>query len=397
MSNKKIYYLNLVFLGESRVGKTSIIKRIIGQGFDESMLPTIGFENYFFETLKLFNDKDSEISIRIIDTCGQERFHSPCKGVVQSADIIIFVRDNINENFDYWFKFVEDIVDINSKKVIYCLNKTDLISEMDKEKIFRELQEINIRKEHKATIQCVSSKNSDGIFNLKSIIEEKSREIILNELQRKKYNINIILIGGVSVGKSSLIERIINNSFELNSIDPTFFTDIRQVKVDLKNHSSINYKYFDVGGEEKNIVNWIKYLDNIDIIIFVINKDQIKIDTSIIEERVLLSDKKIICCLNKKDLLSDAENEQILKSFKETNDKLKKYPILLVSAKTSDGIKELKSQIHEYTLNIIEEKKNENKEQNYISSIERRKNSIILEPNIKKNKRDEKNGGSCSC
>ena len=193
--------------------------------------------------------------------------------------------------------------------------------------------------------------------------------------------INIILIGGVSVGKSSLIERIINNSFGLNSIGPTFFIDIKHVKVDLKNHSSINYKYFDVGGEENNIHTWIHYLDNIDIIIFVINKDEIKINY----------------CLNKKDLLSDAENEQILKSFKETNDKLKKYPILLVSAKTSDGIKELKSQIHEYTLTIIEEKKNENKEQNYISSIERRKNSIILEPNIKKNKRDEENDGSCSC
>ena len=196
------------------------------------------------------------------------------------------------------------------------------------------MQDINIKKEHKATVQCVSSKSSDGIFNLKSLIKEKSREIISNESQRNRYNINIILIGGVAVGKSSLIERIINDYFESDSHAPTFFTDIKHTKVDLKNHSSINFKYFDVSGQENNIHTWIHYLDNVDIIIFVNNKDSIKINTSKIEKRVLLSDKKVICCLNKKDLISDAENEQILKSFKEANDKLIKYPILSVSAKT---------------------------------------------------------------
>ena len=72
-----------------------------------------------------------------MDTAVQERYHSTRKGVIQKADIIIFVRDNIKENFDYWFQFVEDIIDINSKKVIYCLNKTDLISEEEKKKFLK--------------------------------------------------------------------------------------------------------------------------------------------------------------------------------------------------------------------------------------------------------------------
>ena len=397
METKKNYCINCMFLGESGVGKTSIIRRLIGQGFEVNMLPTTAIEKYFFKEIKCLNDKDSEITIKILDTAGQERYHSTCKGVVQKADIIIFVRDNIKENFDYWFGFVKDIIDISSKKVIYCLNKTDLISEKEKEKIFDELQDINVKKEHKAAVQCVSSKSSDGIFNLKSLIKEKSREIISNELQRNRYNINIILIGGVAVGKSSLIERIINDHYELDSQAPTFYTDIKQAKVDLKNHSSINFKYFDVSGQENNIHTWIHYLDNVDIIIFVNNKDSIKINTSKIEKRVLLSDKKVICCLNKKDLISDAENEQILKSFKEANDKLIKYPILSVSAKTSDGIEELKSQILKYSLDIIEVKKNELKNQNYSSSIERRESSFNLEPSIKKNKNFKDKDKSCSC
>ena len=96
----------------------------------------MAIEKYFFKEIKCLNDKDSEITIKILDTAGQERYHSTCKGVVQKADIIIFVRDNIKENFDYWFRFVKDIIDISSKKVIYCLNKTDLISEEKKKKIF---------------------------------------------------------------------------------------------------------------------------------------------------------------------------------------------------------------------------------------------------------------------
>ena len=65
----------------------------------------------------------------------------------------------------------------------------------------------------------------------------------------------------------------------------------------------------------------------------------------------------IICCINKKDLYSDVENEDTIRDFKVKNDKLKDQPIILVSAKNSDGIKELKDKIVEYSLNIINPKK----------------------------------------
>ena len=40
--------------------------------------------------------------------------------------------DNKVNNLDLWFNFVENIMDIEAKKVIYCLNKTDLMSENEK-------------------------------------------------------------------------------------------------------------------------------------------------------------------------------------------------------------------------------------------------------------------------
>jgi small GTP-binding protein len=231
----------------------------------------------------------------------------------------------------------------------------------------------------------VSSKNSDGILTLKSFIEEKSEEIISFELQKHIYNINIILIGPTYVGKSSLIERIINNTFNFNSHEPTGGPDIKQVKVDLKNHSSINYKYIDVSGQERYISTWISFLDKADIIIFVNNKDELKVNISNIEERVLLSDKKIICCINKKDLFSDGENREALKQFKIINNKLKDKQIILVSALTSSGIRELKNKIKEYSINIIEEKKNKSQSKKIDFTTERLINkSFELDPSTNK-------------
>ena len=300
--NKKLYCVNLVFLGESGVGKTSIIQRLLGKGFKENTLSTIGLSANFYSIIKFENEEkdDSEISVQIWDTAGQEKYHCLCKGIIQRADIIIFVRDNQRENFDFWHNFVENLINIESKKIIYCLNKTDLMTEGEKSNIFNELKKINKEKKHHAGIQFVSSKSSDGIFNLKSLIEEKSQEIISEELKKHKYDIKIILIGKSYVGKSSLIGRIIYDSFkEYNS---TIGMDIKKVKVDLKNHSSINYQYLDVSGDEKYFSNYKHHLDQVDIIIFVNDKDKLEVNTSIVESRIVLSDKKIICCINKKDL-----------------------------------------------------------------------------------------------
>ena len=263
--DKKIYYVNALFLGESTVGKTSIINRLIGKEFKEHLLSTTGNEIHIFPNIKCLIGKgdDSEISINIWDTAGQERFRSVCKGIVQKADIIIFVRDNNKENFESWFNFVNNIIDIESKKIIYCLNKTDLMREEEKTRLYDELDSINCEKGHNATIQCVSSKNSDGIFNLKSLIQQKAREIISKILQKNNYIINIILIGSSGVGKSSLINRIINDVFKEKTL-PTFRNEIKPAKIDLKNHSSINYKYIDICGQERYTFSWMHFLENVD-------------------------------------------------------------------------------------------------------------------------------------
>ena len=139
-------------------------------------------------------------------------------------------------------------------------------------------------------------------------------------------------------------------------------------KIDLKNHSSINYHYIDTCGNEKDRTIWIGLLDKANIIIFVNDKDNLDVDTNFIEKRVLLSDVKVICCINKKDLISDVENKTIIKTFKEKNHKLEDKPVILVSALTSDGIDELKNQIYGCSVDFVDKKMNET--QNEITPLD---------------------------
>ena len=65
--------------------------------------------------------------------------------IIQKTDIILFIRDNQRENFinnnteiPGWFQLAEKNTDINEKKIILCLNKTDLITD---EKEYKSKQE----------------------------------------------------------------------------------------------------------------------------------------------------------------------------------------------------------------------------------------------------------------
>ena len=351
----KKYSVNCIFLGESGIGKTSIIRRLLEEGFDDNIQSTNGIDFKFFQQIDFKNKDDSKISINIWDTAGQEKYQSCIKGIIHRADIIVFVRDKERENFEYWFKFVEELIDINLIKVIYCLNKTDLMTNEEKKKIIKELKTIKNNKNHNAYILCVSSKSNDNIDNFQMLLEKESQDIISKGLERHKYTITVIVIGPRGVGKSSLIERIINDSYSEKK-EATIGVKSKFTTVDLKNHSSINYHYYDTMGQEELSTMWTHLLPNADIIIFVNENEEtnIKAYTYIVEDKILLSEKKIICCINKSDLISDAEKEKVLNNFKLQNSKLKDQPTFLVSAKTNEGIKELTKKIKEYSINIID-------------------------------------------
>ena len=143
MEKKKNYTLNLALIGDSQVGKTTFKNRLLGQHFNDKYMSTIGIVYDIFE---FYNKSDnSKVIIKIWDTAGQEVFRSTCSGVIKKSDIIIFIRDNVHDGLDDWLTFLENNTDIESEniKMVFCLNKTDLIK---KEEEKNEIKEILLNK-----------------------------------------------------------------------------------------------------------------------------------------------------------------------------------------------------------------------------------------------------------
>ena len=127
--------LKIGLIGNSSVGKTSLIRRFVDGKFDDNYMSTIGVD--YFE--KNININNMTIKLIIQDTSGQERFRSIAKSYFKNVDGIILVFDVTNlESFDegikYWLTICDD--EIKEYKKILVGNKIDLeIKKISKEKI----------------------------------------------------------------------------------------------------------------------------------------------------------------------------------------------------------------------------------------------------------------------
>ena len=88
---KKAKSCKVVLIGESGVGKTSIISRYISNTFSSVLLATPG-ANFTTKTVFL-KDKNESIKFEIWDTAGQEKYRALAKVFYKNAAICILVYD----------------------------------------------------------------------------------------------------------------------------------------------------------------------------------------------------------------------------------------------------------------------------------------------------------------
>ena len=88
----------VVIIGDSSVGKTSILFRFVFDKFDEHNLPTLGAG---FKTTKVpFEDEEGTsgyTTLNLWDTAGQEKFDSLTKMYFKQAEAAIIVYDVTND------------------------------------------------------------------------------------------------------------------------------------------------------------------------------------------------------------------------------------------------------------------------------------------------------------
>ena len=100
--------IQLLIIGDSTVGKTSILSRFANGTFNANYLATVGLDNFTKD--ETIDDKN--VNIKIWDTAGQERFKALTKGFFRQAQGVIVVYDVTNsESFDnlrVWIQSIKD-------------------------------------------------------------------------------------------------------------------------------------------------------------------------------------------------------------------------------------------------------------------------------------------------
>lgn len=132
MAHRKKVLLKVIILGDSGVGKTSLMNQYVQKRFTAQYKATIGAD---FLTKEVMID-DKLVTIQIWDTAGQERFQSLGVAFYRGADACILVYDITNpksfERLDVWrseFLSQASPSDPNNFPFVVLGNKVDRESE----------------------------------------------------------------------------------------------------------------------------------------------------------------------------------------------------------------------------------------------------------------------------
>ena len=160
----------VVLLGESGVGKTSLITRYVCGTFSQLVMTSTGSS---FVTKNLDVDENNKVKFQIWDTAGQEKYRSLAKIFYQSASVAILVydittRNSFNGIKEYWSK---EILANSPEDIIIALvaNKSDDYYEQE----VSTQEGKDLAREINAIFQCTSAKLGSGIDELFKMIAEK--------------------------------------------------------------------------------------------------------------------------------------------------------------------------------------------------------------------------------
>ena len=318
MSKKNIPEIKMILLGESGVGKTSIIKRYLNDEFDNNEESTLSM-SYVAKLMEIDNKK---IRVNIWDTIGQEKYRSISKLFLNETKIVMLVYSIISEQsfkeLNYWYNLYKENLDedtilgIAGNKIDLYLDQTVPDSQAreyaeQKKAIFSLLS----AKENKQSIDIFVEKLVRAYLDKKSLkkdnnkttenktikLDAKKNENNENESggdgcciglsgkkknKKKKYEaiikenngiINSIFLGENGVGKTSIIKRITGSEFNKGE---KHTEEIKDYPIEYKN---LHLKCYDIDNQKKKTKEVIDILTSSKIFFIVYNiRDKISFD-----------------------------------------------------------------------------------------------------------------------
>ena len=181
---KNLISLKILLIGDSHVGKTSLLLKYVDDFFPEEHIATIGIEYKD----KIINKDGYNIRLQIWDTAGQERFNSITKNIYRNTNGVLFVYDVTNRksynSMKNWIKDTEKI-DKDIKGIILA-NKIDL---EEREVNTDELEELG----NKMNMKFLETSAKDNInvkeafiLLVEELLKDKNEKEILEMYSRNK-------------------------------------------------------------------------------------------------------------------------------------------------------------------------------------------------------------------
>ena len=188
--------ISIIFIGDSKVGKTSTIVRYSEKQF-RTQISTIGIDKVITHMkIKDKNNKDIDLTVKLIDTAGQEKYRKITTNYYKNADGIILMFDVTDKQTFDSISIWNNEIQNKSKKDINVLivgNKIDLENNrfMSKKEIEQQLslknfkyEEISAKDnnniehiiENFAKIVYYSKKNNEGGLKLQNVINLQKKK-----------------------------------------------------------------------------------------------------------------------------------------------------------------------------------------------------------------------------
>lgn len=187
--NINTFKIKVVFVGDTNVGKTSIINRFCENIFEENgvkVTVSVAYKNKIIKT-----DPYTEINMDIWDTAGQEKYRSMTRGYLRDAYGIFLVFDlSQKKSFESLNSWLEEInnSDIKKKCVkILVGNKLDFEpKEVDRDAVNK------FAEENRMKYMEVSAKNGINIDAMFEMIGTDCAKILQEETDEnsKTYTLN---------------------------------------------------------------------------------------------------------------------------------------------------------------------------------------------------------------
>ena len=184
---------NIITLGESGVGKTSLIRRYVYNKFTGDNVSTIGV-NFGFNLVTLKDN--TKIKLKLVDTAGQERYRSLSKAYFKNSDVVLYVFSLDKEGSLEKIKDWKNLFKINNGQEgipSYLIrNKCDLDDKEDFQEKVNELMKQYDFLDYKET-SALDNENIEELFqqigekcyqNISGKKIEQKNKILINDKDR---------------------------------------------------------------------------------------------------------------------------------------------------------------------------------------------------------------------